>query len=122
MRAIFLALMLSACYAPNSYSDETNTFEAAVKSHEDRLAAAVKSGKLTLTREYYAPNLTGERWFKVEDQYGCKWWINSGHKFDDKQIDVRKDGEANCPDLKNAPEKEFIYRDQTGKQVSVYDF
>jgi len=90
-----------------------------VREHEAFVDKAIRKGDLTVTREYYRPNLSADRWFKVEDQYGCKWWINSGHKFDGEQLDVLSSEEANCTDKKHAPEKEYIYRDRSGKIVDI---
>lgn len=120
-----IALGVTAC-GPNPYHQETetkNTIQTSDVSTETSLEEKVKREELTVSYEYFLPNLEGERWFKVPDQYGCIWWINAGHKFDHAQIDVdEKTRKANCPNEKVAPDKEAVYRDRSGRVVDPYAY
>lgn len=120
---VALALMTAGCY-PNPYyiaNKEDAAAEAAAVDQETIVTNAVRRGDLTVSYIHYLPNLKDGRWFKIPDQYGCMWWINSGHKFDDQQIDVdASTGKANCPDDKYAPPKSVIYRDRKGNVIDPF--
>lgn len=117
--AILLPLLAGACADPSPNNDQAAR-QAEEQAKPARIAAMLKRGDITLSHEHPRPDLSSRRWFKVEDQYGCKWWIDSGNKYDTQQIDVRPDGEANCTDPKHAPEKLDVYRDRKGEVVG-YD-
>lgn len=114
--ALVLPLLAAACSNPGPASDRA-TPQTEEQAKPARIAAMLKKGDIRLSREHPRPDLTSGRWFKVEDQYGCKWWIDSGNKYDRQQLDVRPDGEANCADPKRAPEKLDLYRDRKGNVV-----
>jgi len=63
------------------------------KINADQQRVLEEAAKLT----YDQPDFEKQRVFLVEDQSGCKWWMTSGHKFDQTYIALSKEGRPICP-------------------------
>jgi hypothetical protein len=110
-----MSLLLASCSAPH----RGDRFVEYQQESEKAVSNAVARGEVKHAERYRQPDFSRGRYFKVEDQFGCRWWITSGSKFDDQYVALNKNQMHDCPRAGDrAPyDRQYLADTKTGAEV-----